>query len=46
MGIGIIEVNHVNVTVPVALERAAKHFYGTVPISRIRSPKPLKRFHF
>ena len=30
MGIGIIGVNHVNVTVPAALEAAAKHFYGDV----------------
>jgi catechol 2,3-dioxygenase-like lactoylglutathione lyase family enzyme len=30
MTIGIIQVNHVNVTVPAALEDAAKHFYGVV----------------
>lgn len=30
MTIGIIRVNHVNVTVPAALEAAAKHFYGDV----------------
>ena len=39
MGIGIIEVNHVNVTVPAALEQAAKHFYGTVLALR-QIPKP------
>ncbi|MGH9931687.1 MAG: VOC family protein [Pyrinomonadaceae bacterium] len=30
MGIGIIRLNHVNVTVPAALEAAATHFYGAV----------------
>jgi catechol 2,3-dioxygenase-like lactoylglutathione lyase family enzyme len=30
MGIGVIEVNHVNVTVPADLEHAAKEFYGEV----------------
>jgi len=30
MAIGIIQVNHVNVTVPAALEKAAKRFYGVV----------------
>ena len=39
MGIGIIEVNHVNVTVPAALEQAAKHFYGTV-LGLRQIPKP------
>ena len=39
MGIGIIEVNHVNVTVPAALEEAAKHFYGTV-LGLQQIPKP------
>jgi catechol 2,3-dioxygenase-like lactoylglutathione lyase family enzyme len=39
MGIGIIEVNHVNVTVPTALEQAAKHFYGTV-LGLQQIPKP------
>jgi catechol 2,3-dioxygenase-like lactoylglutathione lyase family enzyme len=28
MGIGITKLNHVNVTVPAALEEAAKRFYG------------------
>ena len=39
MGIGVIEVNHVNVTVPAALEQAAKHFYGTV-LGLRQIPKP------
>ena len=39
MGIGIIEVNHVNVTVPAALEQSAKHFYGTV-LGLQQMPKP------
>jgi catechol 2,3-dioxygenase-like lactoylglutathione lyase family enzyme len=39
MGIEIIEVNHVNVTVPAALEQAAKHFYGTV-LGLPQIPKP------
>ncbi|HYJ88338.1 MAG TPA: VOC family protein [Pyrinomonadaceae bacterium] len=39
MGIGIIEVSHVNVTVPAALEQAAKHFYGEV-IGLKQIPKP------
>jgi catechol 2,3-dioxygenase-like lactoylglutathione lyase family enzyme len=30
MSIGVTKLNHVNVTVPSALEEAAKHFYGTV----------------
>ena len=30
MSIGLLRVNHVNVTVPAALETAAKHFYGVV----------------
>jgi catechol 2,3-dioxygenase-like lactoylglutathione lyase family enzyme len=30
MGIEIIEVNHVNVTVPAALEEASQHFYRDV----------------
>jgi catechol 2,3-dioxygenase-like lactoylglutathione lyase family enzyme len=30
MSIGIIKINHVNVTVPSALESAARHFYGVV----------------
>lgn len=39
MAIGIIEVNHVNVTVPAALEDAAKHFYGVV-LGLRQIPKP------
>jgi catechol 2,3-dioxygenase-like lactoylglutathione lyase family enzyme len=39
MGIGIVEVNHVNVTVPAELEQAAKHFYGEV-IGLKQIPKP------
>lgn len=38
-GIGIIEVNHVNVTVPADLEQAAKHFYGEV-LGLPQIPKP------
>ncbi len=30
MSIGVTRLNHVNVTVPAALEAAAKHFYGEV----------------
>ena len=30
MAFQILEVNHVNVTVPAALETAARHFYGVV----------------
>ena len=40
MAIGIIKVNHVNVTVPAVLETAAKHFYrGVLGLEEI--PKPL-----
>ncbi|HEV7746557.1 MAG TPA: VOC family protein [Pyrinomonadaceae bacterium] len=39
MGIGLIKFSHVNVTVPAALEAAAKHFYGTV-IGLPEIPKP------
>ena len=39
MGIGIVEVNHVNVTVPPDLEQAAKHFYGEV-LGLKQIPKP------
>ena len=40
MTIGIIKVNHVNVTVPAVLETAAKHFYrGVLGLEEI--PKPL-----
>ena len=39
MGIGIVEVNHVNVTVPAELEQAAKHFYGDV-VGLKQIPKP------
>jgi len=39
MTIGIIAVSHVNVTVPAALEEAAKHFYeGVFGLAQI--PKP------
>lgn len=39
MTVGIIKVNHVNVTVPAALETAAKHFYrGVLGLEEI--PKP------
>lgn len=39
MTIGIIGVSHVNVTVPAALESAAKHFYeGVLGLAQI--PKP------
>ena len=30
MGIEIVEINHVNITVPNTAEEAAKHFYGAV----------------
>lgn len=39
MSIGIIGVNHVNVTVPAALEQAAKDFYGTL-LGLRQIPKP------
>ncbi len=39
MTIGIIELGHVNVTVPAAAEEAAKHFYGVVLDLR-EIPKP------
>ena len=39
MAIGIISVNHVNVTVPAALEAAAKHFYHAV-LGLEEIPKP------
>ncbi|HEV7681235.1 MAG TPA: VOC family protein [Pyrinomonadaceae bacterium] len=39
MGIGLIKFSHVNVTVPAALETAAKHFYGTL-IGLPEIPKP------
>jgi catechol 2,3-dioxygenase-like lactoylglutathione lyase family enzyme len=39
MAIGIIEVNHVNVTVPAAQESAAKHFYGVL-LGLREIPKP------
>ena len=39
MAFGIIQVNHVNVTVPAALESAAKHFYGVV-LGLPEIPKP------
>ena len=39
MSIGIIEVNHVNVTVPATQESAAKNFYGVV-LGLRQIPKP------
>lgn len=39
MGFQIIGVNHVNVTVPAALETAARHFYGVV-LGLRQIPKP------
>jgi catechol 2,3-dioxygenase-like lactoylglutathione lyase family enzyme len=39
MAIGIIGVSHVNVTVPAALEAAAKHFYEDV-VGLAQIPKP------
>lgn len=39
MAIGIIGVSHVNVTVPAALEAAAKHFYESV-LGLAKIPKP------
>lgn len=40
MGIGLIRFSHVNVTVPSALEAAAKHFYGVV-VGLPEIPKPV-----
>jgi catechol 2,3-dioxygenase-like lactoylglutathione lyase family enzyme len=40
MGIGIIKFSHVNVTVPAALEAAAKHFYAVV-VGLPEIPKPV-----
>jgi catechol 2,3-dioxygenase-like lactoylglutathione lyase family enzyme len=39
MSIGIIKVNHVNVTVPAALEQTAKRFYGEL-LGLRQVPKP------
>jgi catechol 2,3-dioxygenase-like lactoylglutathione lyase family enzyme len=39
MSIGIIKVNHVNVTVPASLEQAAKNFYGDL-LGLRQIPKP------
>jgi catechol 2,3-dioxygenase-like lactoylglutathione lyase family enzyme len=39
MGIGITELNHVNVTVPQSAEEAAKHFYDSV-LGLKQIPKP------
>lgn len=39
MSIDIIKVNHVNVTVPAALESAAKNFYEVV-LGMVQIPKP------
>jgi len=39
MSIGIIELSHVNVTVPASAEEASKHFYGVV-LGLRQIPKP------
>jgi catechol 2,3-dioxygenase-like lactoylglutathione lyase family enzyme len=39
MAIGIVGVSHVNVTVPAALEEAAKHFYANL-LGLAEIPKP------
>jgi catechol 2,3-dioxygenase-like lactoylglutathione lyase family enzyme len=39
MSIGIVKINHVNVTVPSALESAARDFYGVV-LGLMQIPKP------
>ncbi|MDQ1708393.1 MAG: hypothetical protein QOJ88_1604 [Pyrinomonadaceae bacterium] len=39
MSLQILNVNHVNVTVPAALEEAARHFYGVV-LGLPQIPKP------
>jgi len=39
MSIGIVKINHVNVTVPSALESAARDFYGVV-LGLKQIPKP------
>lgn len=39
MGLRILEINHVNVTVPAALEETARHFYGVV-LGLRQIPKP------
>ena len=39
MSIGVLRVNHVNVTVPASLETAAKHFYNAV-LGLEEIPKP------
>ena len=45
MGIGIIEVNHVNVTVPADLEQAAKRFYAEVlGLKQIPKPEGTRQF--
>jgi len=44
MTIGIIGVSHVNVTVPAALESAAKHFYeGVLGLAQIPKPEGTRR---
>lgn len=45
MGIGIIEVNHVNVTVPAALEEDARHFYRDVlGLKQIEKPEGTRKY--
>ena len=39
MSLGILEINHVNVTVPKSVETEAKHFYGAV-LGLEEIPKP------
>jgi catechol 2,3-dioxygenase-like lactoylglutathione lyase family enzyme len=39
MTIELLEINHINVTVPASLEAAAKHFYGVV-LGLRQIPKP------
>jgi catechol 2,3-dioxygenase-like lactoylglutathione lyase family enzyme len=41
MGIGILEVNHVNVVVPRSLEETTKHFYGSL-FGLKEIPKPIE----
>ena len=41
MAIGIIEINHVNVVVPLSLEETTKHFYGSV-LGLNEIPKPIE----
>ncbi len=44
MSAGIVEFNHVNVTVPRTVEEAAKHFYGsTLGLREIAKPEASRR---